>query len=306
MEPMIPSWVDHQAYPFTHRFATLRRGRMHYVEEGQGPPFLFVHGTPTWSFEYRHLIRGLRPSFRCIAPDHLGFGLSERPRDLRYTPEEHSENLREFVDQLRLEDFTLVVHDYGGPFGLPLVLERPERVRRVVLLNTWLWSFADDPTMRRKARTAGGALGRFLYRRFNASLRLIAPSAYGDRSKLTRAIHRQYLAPFPDAWSREKVLWALARALLSSSDFYAGLWVKRAVFAAKPVLIVWGMKDTAFQPYVLNRWEQALPSAKVVRLEASGHWPHEEEPERVLEAIREFVASPIEHPDRSVPLSTHS
>jgi hypothetical protein len=79
MEPLIPSWVDHQAYPFTHRFATLPRGRMHYVEEGQGPPLLFVHGTPTWSFEYRHLIRGLRSSFRCIAPDHLGFfGLLRR------------------------------------------------------------------------------------------------------------------------------------------------------------------------------------------------------------------------------------
>src|SRR5688572_3562573 len=158
---------------------------MHYVDEGAGEPILFVHGTPTWSFEWRHVIRALAPRWRCIAPDHLGFGLSDRPRDFPYTPQAHAANLARFVDALDLGELTLVVHDYGGPIGLPLAVERPGLVTRLVVINSWMWSFTGDREMERAARMAGGAIGRFLYRYANASLRLIMPSAYGDRGKLT-------------------------------------------------------------------------------------------------------------------------
>jgi pimeloyl-ACP methyl ester carboxylesterase len=284
-----PSWVDREAYPFTTRRVKLAAGTVSYVDEGQGEPILFVHGTPTWSFEYRHLIRGLSSRYRCIAPDHLGFGLSERPADFPYTPEAHAQVLAELVDRLGLERFTLVVHDFGGPIGLPLALDRPERVRGIVLLNTWMWSFADDRGMARKARLAGGALGRFLYRRLNFSLRTLTPQAYGDRRKLTPTIHRQYLAPFPDADGRGRVLWALARALLGSSDFYDGLWRRRERLADLPALILWGMKDMAFQPTLLDRWRTALPRARAVELPGAGHWPHEEEPALVLRELSAFL-----------------
>jgi haloalkane dehalogenase len=188
-----------------------------------------------------------------------------------------------------LRGFTLVVHDFGGPIGLPLALE-DGRVSRLVVLNSWMWSFADDPEMQRRARLVSGALGRFLYRRANASLRLIMPSAYGDRRKLTPEIHGQYLAVFPDAASRERVLWALARALTGSAAFYDGLWERRARLAHLPALLVWGMKDTAFRPPQLARWAQALPQATIVRLADAGHWPHEEAPADVLRAMRAFLA----------------
>jgi len=212
------AWVDRDAYPFRSRWLELAEGKIHYVDEGDGEPVLFVHGTPTWSFEYRHLIAALRGGHRCIAVDHLGFGLSDRPAAADYTPEAHAARLRAFVDKLGLRRFTLVVHDFGGPIALPLALDDPDRVERLVVLNSWMWSFADDPEMTKRARMVSGALGRFLYRRLNASLRLIVPSAYGDRRKLTKAIHRQYLAAFPDADSRERVLWALARALSSADN----------------------------------------------------------------------------------------
>jgi pimeloyl-ACP methyl ester carboxylesterase len=288
----VPPWLDRAAYPFEQRWAKLPAGWMHYVDEGSGRPVLFVHGTPTWSFEYRHLVRALADSFRCIAPDHFGFGLSERPADLRYSAEEHAENLARFADHLGLEGFDLVVHDFGGPIGLPLALRRPGRVRRLVLLNTWMWRFDDDADMRRKGRIAGSALGRFLYRRFNFSLRVLAPSAYGDRRKLTRDIHRQYLSVFPDARSKEKVLWALARGMLAEGDFYDSLWQQRARLGELPALIVWGMKDTAFRPYLLERWKTVLPQAQVVTLPDAGHWPHEEEPETVIRSVRDFLSRP--------------
>jgi haloalkane dehalogenase len=281
--------IDRSAYPFESKWQQLDAGRMHYVDEGSGDVVLFVHGTPTWSFEWRHLIAGLRSTYRCIAVDHLGFGLSERPRNAPYTPEWHAQNLAEFVDRLKPGSLTLVVHDFGGPIALPFALRRPGLVKRLVVINSWMWSFADDRDMASKARIAGSAVGRFLYRWANLSLRVIAPSAYGDRRKLTPAIHRQYLDRFPDRWSRGAVLWPLAHALLGSSAFYDSLWRERAQLTGRPVLIVWGMRDSAFGPNQLARWKEALPEAKVVQLEHAGHWPHEEAPAEVLTALRAFL-----------------
>jgi haloalkane dehalogenase len=285
-----PAWLDRAAYPFLNRWLEIAPGqRMHYIDEGQGETLLFVHGTPTWSFEWRHLLRALSPKFRCVAPDLVGMGLSDRPRDFAYTPEAHSQALARFVDALGLDQVTLVLHDFGGPIGLPLALERPARVRGLVLINTWAWSFEDDAEMRKRAALARGALGRFLYRWCNASLRLIMPSAYGDRSKLTPEIHRQYLAVFPDKDSRERVLWSFARALLGSSAFYDDLRRRLGVLRGVPVLIVWGTKDSAFRPNQLARWKKVLPDAQVLELPV-GHWPHEEAPEDVTRVLGEFLA----------------
>lgn len=285
----VPTWVDRAAYPFTPRRLTLPEGTLSYVDEGQGEVILFVHGTPTWSFEYRHLIRALSGRYRCIAPDHLGFGLSQRPAEFDYRPESHARVLARFADRLGLDRFTLVVHDYGGAIGLPLALDRPQRVRRLVVLNSWMWSFADDAKLARGARLLGGGFGRFLYRRANLSLRVLAPYAYGDRKKLTPAIHRQYLAAFPDAGSRGRVLWALARGLLGSSDHFDSLWQRRGQLAQIPTLVLWGMRDRALPPALLDRWRQGLPQARVVDLANSGHWPHEEEPEVVVRELEAFL-----------------
>lgn len=262
---------------------------MNYVDEGSGPLILFVHGTPTNSYEYRHLIAALSMRFRCIAPDHLGFGESSRPRSFAYTPEAHAKVLKEFVERLRLQDITLVVHDFGGPIGLPLALDGHSRVRRLILMNTWAWPIDDDPKMARPAKLIGGAIGRFLYRYANASLRLIMPSAYGDRKKLTPEIHRRYLDVFRDRDARVVVLHALAKSLLGSRAHYQSLLDRIERLRDVPVLIVWGMKDSAFQTYQLERWRKLLPGAQVEMIEGAGHWPHEEEPARVIEAIERFL-----------------
>ena len=284
----IPEWLDRSEYPFTPNWLGVSGGRMHYVDEGTGPPALFVHGTPTWSFEYRHVIRAARDRCRCIAPDHLGFGLSDRPREASYTPEAHAHRLREFVDGLGLDRFALVVHDYGGPIGLPLALAG--RVTRLVLLYTWMWPFDDDKEMANRARFAGGAMGRWMYRHLNASLRLIMPSAYAQRSRLTKSIHRQYLEPFRNPDDRVLVLWPLAYSLLGSSAFYRELYSRIETLRNIPTSIIWGLKDTAFRPHLLARWKQELPTASALALDNAGHWPHEEAPSEVAEAIAEFLA----------------
>jgi haloalkane dehalogenase len=282
--------IDRTAYPFTDHWAEVTPGRMHYVDEGSGETILFVHGTPTWSFEWRHVIRALAPTWRCVAPDLMGFGLSDRPPDFSYTPESHANVLAEFVERHVAGPCTLVVHDYGGPIALPIALRDRQRVQRLVIINSWMWSFAGDRDMEQKGRVAGGAVGKFLYRWANMSLRVLTPYAYGDRRKLTPQIHRQYLERFPDRWSRGVVLWPLARAILGSSDFYDSLWRDREKLRDRPALILWGLEDKAFPPRMLARWREALPRARVVELAASGHWPHEEEPELVVEELRRFLA----------------
>ncbi len=286
-----PAWLDRQAYPFAPRYAELSSGFMHYVDEGRGSPVLLVHGTPTWSFEYRHVIKTLSPNVRCVAPDHLGFGLSERPSRFAYTPDAHAAALREFVTRLGLDDLTLVVHDFGGPIGLPLCFDRSVRVRRLVILNSWMWPFDHDPEMRRKGAIAGGTLGRLLYEYANFSLKVIMPSAYGDRSKLTPGIHRQYLEVFRDRHARVQVLHALARALNGSRDYYASLLAQADALKSIPTLIIWGMKDSAFKPSFLARWKGLLPNAKVVELAEAGHWPHEEAPDAVARPLLDWVVS---------------
>ena len=289
LTPVALPWLDRAAYPFATRWLQLSEGRVHYLDEGEGEPIVFVHGTPTWSFEYRQLIRELRASRRCIAFDHLGFGLSERPANFGYRPEDHARVFAEFITALDLERFTLVVHDFGGPIALPFAQAHPERIARLVVLNSFMWPI-EDPKFAQQARLAGSLLGRLLYRYLNFSLRVLMPFAYCDKRRLTPAVHAQYLAPFRGQAARQTVLWALARSLLGSHAHYARLWANRERLAAIPSLVLWGTRDRAFPADYLDRWRQALPQARVESISDAGHWPHEERPELVLEALQRFLA----------------
>jgi pimeloyl-ACP methyl ester carboxylesterase len=276
---VIPPWVDRREYPFEPRALDVGAGRLSYVDEGQGSPIVMVHGTPTWSFLYRHLIRELRPRYRCVAPDHLGFGLSDRPPGWSYRPEDQARNLARLIDSLALKDLTLVVHDYGGPIGLAYALEHPDNVRRLVLFNTWMWSFAGDRQIERVSRILGGRLGRFLYERLGFSVRVMLRHAIADRRRYAREIERHYLKAL-DGYAT----WIYAREVLGSSDWYDGLWRRRDRIAPIPALLIWGMKDPAFGRY-LPRWREVFERAEVVELDC-GHAPPEE---RAPESLRRLV-----------------
>jgi pimeloyl-ACP methyl ester carboxylesterase len=276
---VIPPWVDRREYPFEPRTLDVGAGRLSYVDEGQGSPIVMVHGTPTWSFLYRHLIRELRPRYRCVAPDHLGFGLSDRPPGWSYRPEDQARNLARLIDSLALKDLTLVVHDYGGPIGLAYALEHSDNVRRLVLFNTWMWSFAGDLQIERVSRILGGRLGRFLYERLGFSVRVMLRHAIADRRRYAREIERHYLKAL-DGYAT----WICAREVLGSSDWYDGLWRRRDRIAPIPALLIWGMKDPAFGRY-LPRWREVFERAEVVELDC-GHAPPEE---RAPESLRRLV-----------------
>ena len=278
-----PAWLDRAAYPFASHWAAVPGGSLHYVDEGRGAPVLMVHGTPTWSFLYRHLIAGLRDAHRCVAPDNLGFGLSDRPRGASYRLADQAARLAALVDTLGLDDVTLVVHDFGGPIGLGWALERPERVRALVLCNTWMWSFRGDRRMQWSGRLLGGPLGRLLYERTAFSLDVLWRRALGERTRYTAAIHAQYRAPLDPG-----ATWAYARELLGASDWLDGLWRRRDRLAGIPALLVWGTRDPAFGAH-LPRWREALPQAEVLALPDVGHAPPEERGPEVAAAVRRFI-----------------
>ena len=298
---MTGDWLDEALYPFAHRSFRTDGYDLHYVDDGSGEPLVFVHGTPTWSFLWRHLLVALRDRYRVVAPDHLGYGLSDKPAAADLTPAAHARRFAELLQHLDLQEVTLVVHDFGGPIGLAWALRHPERVKRVVLFNTWLWSNEGDRNVGTVSRLLGGPLGRFLYRRLNFSPRMLLPSAFGDRDRLSAAVHRHYLGPFPTPATREAP-WVLARELMGSNHWYEGLWAKRALLRELPVLIIWGMRDRLMPPRHLLRWQGELPHARVVRIAESGHFPQEEAPDRVLRELEEFLSAPAPqvHEERQV------
>ena len=180
-------------YPFDPHFMTTTSGRLHYIDEGprDAPPLLMLHGNPTWSFYYRHLVRGLSDTYRVIVPDHLGCGLSDKPKQATYTLRGHIDRLAALVEHLSLTDITLVVHDWGGAIGMGFAVEHPERIGRFVVFNTAAFPSPHMPWQIGLCRIPG--FGALAIRGFNAFVlgALMTCSAHPER--LTDTVKAGYL-----------------------------------------------------------------------------------------------------------------
>ena len=284
-------WIDRDLYPFRSNYLELPAGRMHYVDEGSGDPVVMVHGNPAWSFLYRSLIRGLSPDFRCVAPDHLGFGLSDKPAGWSHSPEAHASNLSRLIEALGLEDVTLVVQDWGGPIGLSYAIEKPASTSRIVIMNTWMWPVDRDWYYVAFSSFMGGAVGRFLILRFNFFARVVMPMTYGDRRRLTREVHRHYLCPLKGPEERRGSA-ILPGQITGSTPGLRELWDARAVLRVTPALILWGLKDIAFREKELDVWKSLLTDAAVITLEGVGHFVQEEAPDVLVREVRAFLTQP--------------
>jgi len=282
-----PAWLDTVEYPFPPQYFRTPAGSIHYVDEGAGDPVVFVHGNPSWSFQFRNVIKGLSGTCRCIAPDHLGFGLSDKPPDWSYLPRDHAKNLEVFLDALDLQQITLVVGDWGGPIGLSYAIGHPERIRNLVITNTWLWPVSSDWYYWLFSGFVGGPLGRWLIRRNNFFAATLMPSLFGDRSRLTPEIHRHYLEPLVRPEER-KGCWIFPGQIIGASDWLRELWDRRSVLQEKRILIAWGMKDIAFRKNEMETWARAFPHACVIRLEDCGHFVSEEKSAELTSEIRKL------------------
>ncbi|MFH2140238.1 MAG: alpha/beta fold hydrolase [Pseudomonadota bacterium] len=282
-------WLDRNEYPFaSHHFKTAA-GRMHYVDEGSGEVILFLHGNPAWSFLYRKQIKHLSPHYRCIAPDYLGFGLSDKPYDWSYLPEDHAKYIEAFIEHLGLKDITLVVNDWGGPIGMHYAVHHPDNIKRLMVLNTWAWPVDDDLHYTSFSAMMGGPVGRFLIRHFNFFANSFMRVAFGDKRKLTKHAHDHYRNALPTGESR-KGSWVFPRRIVHSTPWLRGIWDKMPTLKDKPTRFVWGMKDVAFREQELKRWQQTLPNSTTLRLPTAGHYVSEEAPDEVNEVLANFLA----------------
>lgn len=284
----IPDWIDRQEYPFESHYFRVPAGNLHYVDEGSGPPIVMVHGNPTWSFLYRKLIKRLRSGYRCIAIDHLGFGLSDKPRDWSYLPEDHAANLTALIEGLELRRITLAVQDWGGPTGLAYAVAHPENVARIIIMNTWAWPVNRDPYYIAFSGFMGGPIGRMLIRRYNFFVRSIMRQSFGDGRKLSPAAHAHYLRALATPDERKGCA-VLPKQIIASTPWLDQLWTRISTLNDKPKLIVWGLKDIAFRERELLRWVRTFPEAQTVRLSSVGHFVQEEAPDELAEAVVPFL-----------------
>jgi cis-3-alkyl-4-acyloxetan-2-one decarboxylase len=281
-------------FPFEAHYLRAGKTNLHYLDEGppSSRPLLFLHGNPTWSYLWRRPVAELSErGHRCVAFDHMGFGRSEKPPRLSaYTLERHVENALAVIDELDLQDVTLVAHDWGGPIGLGAMLERAERLRAVVLMNTWAWELPSWlPPFIREFRTEG--LGEILALGGNLFVESAIPGGMARRD-LDPMMMEAYRAPFPDYWSRAGTLAFQRDIPLTERDSSAPLISsihERLPQLDVPVLLVWGMRDPVFQPVFLDQWRELFPRAESAELEDASHYVVEDRPDAVIGAIERFL-----------------
>ena len=280
-----PAWVPQDLYPFESRYAHVAGARVHYVDEGSGPPLLLLHGNPTWSFLYRDVIAGLRELFRCIAPDLPGFGLSRAPAGYGFTPAEHADVIERLILHLDLRDAAMMVQDWGGPIGFSAAGRQPERFARFVIANTWAWP-KTDPGTQLFSRLLGGPVGRRLILERNLFVEKILPGGV-KRKPLSPTVMDAYRGPFRQPASRRPVH-VLPREILGSRRFLADVERRLAVLTDRPALIVWPTRDPAFRARERRRWERVFPDHRTVLVEGAGHYVQEDAAGEIVAAIREW------------------
>ncbi len=289
--------LDRSLYPFDSHYHALPSGHaLHFVDEGpaSGRPVVMVHGNPTWSFYYRNVVRALASEHRCLAPDHIGMGLSDRPgdEDYDYTLGQRIDDLGHWLDAVEPDrTIDLVVHDWGGAIGLGWAARNPERIGKLVILNTWAFTIPDDAELPKSLSFARTRLGAFLITGFNAFSGLATRMA--TASKLPKNVARGLTAPYRGGSHRRLATLRFVQDIpLTESD---PAWAVLAeterllpALAAKPKFFGWGAKDFVFNDEVLDKWKEIFPDPRVAYFEDAGHYVLEDAGDRLIPMIREF------------------
>ncbi|MEW5735423.1 MAG: alpha/beta fold hydrolase [Thermodesulfobacteriota bacterium] len=295
---------DIDDFPVTFKTLEVEGHHLNYVDEGEGPTLLMLHGNPTWSYLYRHLIADLKKDFRCIAPDHLGYGLSDKPQDADYSMEAHIRRLGVFVEKMGLTDITLVCQDWGGIIGLSYAARNKERFSRLIPMNTtgflprtaaefrqclsawafpYLWSFK-IPFLGKKMAMDWNVF-------LQAGMRL---GTHNTRKMMTAKAMKGYEYPFQRVQDRTAIMKSVRQVpigpvskvwwLLRDTEKKLSGWDVRT-------RVIWGMKDPVFVPWFMEKFTELLPNhAPSLEIATAGHFLQDDEPGLIIQGIREFMA----------------
>jgi len=277
-------------YPFASNFLNINSHRLHYLDVGQGPAIVMVHGNPTWSFYYRNLVASLQTRHRVIAYDHMGCGLSDKPGDYPYCLDRHIENFERLLDHLEIGRFSLVVHDWGGAIGFGGALKRPESIDRVVVMNTAAFLSSRIPLRIRLCRTP--VLGQVIVRFFNG---FAWPAQFmAVEKRMAPEIAAAYLAPY-DSWRNRVAIHRFVEDIPMNENhksYHTLLEIeKRLPILARrniPFLILWGGKDFCFNDHFYREWEKRFPAAEKHYFSDGGHYILEDKFEDIEPVVQSF------------------
>jgi haloalkane dehalogenase len=285
-------FADLPGYPFQPHYADVDGMRMHYVDEGHGDPILLLHGEPDWSYLYRKMIPRLATAFRVVAPDYFGFGRSDKPTDIAwYSYDRHTASIWSLVESLGLDGITVVVQDWGGPIGLRVAAEHPERFARLVVLNTGLFVPGHNwPTD-----------GFIQWRNFAERVGLDMPVGRimqnSTQTELEPAVVAAYDAPFPTRESKAGVAAFPLLVPLQAGDPGADAMQRtREVLASWDVrsTVIWSDGDPVFPLNAAKGMLQILRNAgeDPIVIHGAGHMLQEDAGEEIADRILEWVGVP--------------
>ncbi|MBB1477082.1 alpha/beta fold hydrolase [Shewanella sp. 5S214] len=283
--------------PFKRHFLDRNGNKLHYINEGQGEPVVMVHGNPSWSYYYRNLVSALSDSHQCIVPDHIGCGLSDKPDDPQYdyTLKSRIDDLEALLDSLDVtQNITLVVHDWGGMIGMGFAARHPDRIKRIVCLNTAAFHLPKTkpfPWALWICRET--LLGTLLVRGLNAFSS--AASYVGVKRKpMAKEVREAYVAPFNSWKNRISTLRFVQDIPLKPGDrnydLVTSIGESLSQFADVPTLICFGLQDFVFDKHFLQEWRQRMPHATVHEFADCGHYILEDASDEVIGLIKDFIA----------------
>ncbi len=290
-----PTWKEQ--YPFPSNYVSVGNYRQHYIDQGDesNETLLMVHGNPTWSFYWRHLVTDLSNHYRTIAIDHLGCGLSDKPTNYDYCLENHIQNTCALVEKLDLKNVTLLAHDWGGAIGMGSLLKLKDRFSRIVLFNTAAFPPPYIPFRIRVCRWP--VFGQIALQGFNLFARAAVTMGTERKGGLRQATADGLLAPY-DNWQNRTAIYRFVKDIPLSPSHRT--WrvldeIETRLVEVKdlPIHLIWGMKDWCFRPECLDRLVTHWPNAEVTKFETAGHYVVEDEAERITPIVQKFLT---DHP----------
>lgn len=287
-------------YPFQSHYLDINGLSYHYLDEGSGKPIVMLHGNPTWSFYFRELVKGLSGRYRTIAPDHIGCGLSEKPETDRYDYrlESRVDDLEALIDQLGLrQDITLALHDWGGAIGMLYALRHPDRIARLILMNTAAFLPPNGKILPLRLRIVRNFRPFATLAVQGLNLFAVAALYMAPYKRLSADVKAGLLAPYNSWQSRVATLKFVQDIPVCrhdpSYDLIRHMDDNLECLSHLPMLILWGEHDFVFDRDYLRAWQRRFPHAEVHSFPDAGHYVLEDQPRRVLRLINEFLA---QHP----------
>lgn len=260
-------------YPFRSHYLEVGENKIHYVDEGEGRPFLFVHGNPTWSFYYRNLLNEFKKTNRVIAIDHMGCGLSSKPQDYSYTLDNHIKNLMILIEKLDLKELTLVVHDWGGAIGFGAATRMPERFKKFVILNTSAF-FVNRIPFRIHLCRRPRVFAKLLVQGLNG---FAGPATFMASSrKLSKLEKEGYLLPYNNFKNRIAVFHFVQDIPMEENHptrkVLDEIESKLSLFKDHKILILWGGRDFCFNDAFYKKWCEIYPNATKIYFKDASHY----------------------------------